>query len=220
MNQVMTTEAPVAEPGSGDGRDTARGGVARSVLSSKAFQGSISFLAFLAVFAGYAVWLGNKFVSTDARFLDIHQNAPVLILALAVMPTLIAGKFDLSVGGMATLTTFLVIGLKVNQDWPFAAVLAVCIVIGLVGGLINGFLVVNLGVNTFIATLGTGGVFAGLASVYGKGTQLSPTGQSKGQIPGWFSGPDSFGSFGHKFPSAILWVGLAALAVWAFLAIR
>jgi putative multiple sugar transport system permease protein len=220
MNQVMTTDAPVAERGSGDGRDTAHPSAARALLGSKAFQGSISFLAFVAVFVGYALWLGNKFVSTDARFLDIHQNAPVLILALAVMPTLIAGKFDLSVGGMATLTTFLVIGLKVNQDWPFAAVLVICIVIGLVGGLINGLLVVRFNVNTFIATLGTGGVFAGIASVYGKGTQLSPTDASKGQLPSWFSGPNSLGAFGHKFPSAIIWIGVALLAVWAFTALR
>jgi ribose/xylose/arabinose/galactoside ABC-type transport system permease subunit len=219
MNQVTATDPPVAGGVTTAGKPEHVGPL-RKALGTRQFQGSISFLAFLVVFAGYAIWLGDKFMSTQARFLDIHQNAPVLILGLAVMLTLIAGKFDLSVGGMATLTTFLVIGLKINQDWPFLLVIAVCVLIGLVGGLINGFLVVNLGVNTFIATLGTGGVFAGLASVYGKGTQLSPTGQSKGQIPGWFSGPDSFGSFGHKFPSAIMWVALAALAVCAFLAIR
>jgi ribose/xylose/arabinose/galactoside ABC-type transport system permease subunit len=220
MNHALTTEPPLAENGVEPQSKRDRLGVLRSTLASRGFQGSISFLAFMAVFVAYAVWLGNKFASTDARFLDIHQNAPVLILGLAVMLTLIAGKFDLSVGGMATLTTFLTIGLKINQNWPFAAVLAVCVLIGVVGGLINGFLVVRLNVNTFIATLGTGGVFAGISSVYGKGTQLSPTSTSKGQMPGWFSGPNSFGSFGHKFPSLILWIGLALVAVWAFSALR
>lgn len=220
MSEVMTTEAPVPANGEENGREPVKLGPVRAALGSRGFQGSISFLAFIAVFIAYAVWLGDKFASTAARFLDIHQNAPVLILGLAVMITLIAGKFDLSVGGMATLTTFLTIGLKVNQDWPFGVVLAVCLVIGLVGGLVNGLLVVRLHVNTFIATLGTGGVFAGIASVYGKGTQLSPTASSKGQIPGWFSGPNSLGSFGHKFPSWIIWAGLALVAVWAFTALR
>jgi ribose/xylose/arabinose/galactoside ABC-type transport system permease subunit len=131
--------------------------------------------------------------------------------------TLIAGKFDLSVGGMATLTTFLTIGLKINQNWPFALVVVVCLLIGLVGGLVNGILVVRLRVNTFIATLGTGGLFAGLGSVYGKGTQLSPSPSSKGQLPGWFT---NLGSFGHKFPAVVIWIGLALLAAWAFLALR
>jgi ribose/xylose/arabinose/galactoside ABC-type transport system permease subunit len=219
MNHVTATEPPVAA-GVVPPDKPKRQSPLRSVLGSKGFQGSISFLAFLAVFAAYAVWLGDQFASTDARLLDIHQNAPILILGLAVMVTLIAGQFDLSVGGMATLTTYLVIGLKINQDWPFALVVLVCVLIGIVGGLINGFLVVRLGVNTFIATLGTGGVFAGFSSVYGKGTQLSPTADNKGAIPGWFSGPDSLGSFGHKFPSLLLWIALALVAVWCFTALR
>ena len=196
-----------------------RDGALRRALGGKAFQGSITFVAFLAVFAVYALWLGDQFASVDARFLDIHQNAPVLILGLAVMGTLIAGQFDLSVGGMATLTTFLAIGLKINQDWPFALVIAVCLLIGLVGGLINGFLVMRLKVNTFIATLGTGGLFGGFAAVYGKGTQLSPTAGSA-PLPEWFTGPNSIGAFGHKFPAPLLWLGLAAVVAGIFLALR
>jgi ribose/xylose/arabinose/galactoside ABC-type transport system permease subunit len=194
-------------------------GALRRLAGAKAFQGSITFVAFLVVFFVYALWLGDKFLSTDARFLDIHQNAPVLILGLAVMGTLIAGQFDLSVGGMATLTTFLAIGLKINQDWPFLLVVAVCLLIGVVGGLINGLLVMRLKVNTFIATLGTGGLFGGLASVYGHGTQLSPKDDSA-PLPGWFSGPDSIGAFGHKFPAFLLWIGAAAVAVAVFMALR
>lgn len=216
---TTATEPPVAAQ-SVKPEEHRRSGPLRTVTSSHAFQGSISFLAFLVVFAVYILWLGDRFASTEARLLDVHQNAPVLLLGLAVMLTLIAGQFDLSVGGMATLTTFLTVGLKIQQDWPFAAVIAICLAIGLVGGLINGLLVVRLRVNTFIATLGTGGVFLGLSSAYGKGAQLSPTGTSKGEIPGWFSGPGSFGSFGEKFPSWVLWIGVALVALWAFHALR
>ena len=219
MSSTLATDPAVAGPGPA-APERERAGLLRTVVSNKAFQGSITFLAFVAVFAVYVVWLGDKFASTEARLLDVHQNAPVLILGLAVMLTLIAGQFDLSVGGMATLTTFLAIGLKIQQDWPFALVIVVCLLIGVVGGLINGFLVVRLRVNTFIATLGTGGVFVGLSSAYGKGAQLSPTGDSAGQIPGWFSGPGSFGSFGEKMPSFILWIALAFVAAWAFMALR
>jgi len=219
MSTPDLTATPVAPSSPAATSSPSSDGVLRRVLGGKGFQGSITFVAFLVVFAVYVIWLGDKFASTDARFLDIHQNAPVLILGLAVMGTLIAGQFDLSVGGMATLTTFLAIGLKINQDWPFAAVIAVCLGIGLVGGLVNGLLVMKLKVNTFIATLGTGGLFGGFASVYGKGTQLSPTADSAA-LPTWFTGPDSIGAFGHKFPSWLLWVGFAAVAVGLFLAVR
>jgi len=217
MTPTLATDPAVAPPPAAEPK---RGSTLRTVTSSAAFRGSVSFLAFLAVFVVYTIWLGDLFANTDARLLDVHQNAPILILGLAVMMTLIAGQFDLSVGGMATLVTFLTIGLKIQQDWPFVLVLALCMGIGLAGGLLNGILVVRLRVNTFIATLGTGGLFAGFSSVYGKGAQLAPNSSSKGEIPGWFSGPGSFGSFGEKFPSIIIWLGLAAVAVWAFLAIR
>src|SRR5690242_16588759 len=114
-----------------------RPSVVRRALDAKAVQGSISFVAFLVIFLIYALWLGEKFTSTDARALDLHQNTPVLMLGLAVLVTLIAGQFDLSVASMATLTSFMVIGLKVNQGWPFAVVIAACLGIGVLGGAFN-----------------------------------------------------------------------------------
>ncbi len=187
----------------------------KRLVTSPTFQGALTTIAFLALFAVYAVWLGDTFVNVDARLLDVHQNAPVLILGLAVMVTLIAGQFDLSVGGMCTLTTFLSVGLVVQDGWSFGLVLAACLLAGLIGGLINGLLVVKLEVNTFIATLGTGGVFLGLANVLFGGTQLAPTGESA-QLPAWFSGDGSLGSFGEKFPSVIVWIALAACAYALF----
>lgn len=187
----------------------------RRLVTSSTFQGALTTIAFLALFFAYWLWLGDTFVNVDARLLDIHQNAPILILGLAVMVTLIAGQFDLSVGGMSTLTTFLAVGLVVQDGWSFGMVLVACLAAGLIGGLINGLLVVKLGVNTFIATLGTGGVFLGLANVLFGGTQLAPSDTSP-QLPSWFSGAGSLGSFGEKFPSIIVWVGLAACAYGLF----
>ena len=144
--------------------------------TSKTFHGSITFLAFVVVFVVYIVWLGDKFASTDARLLDVHQNAPVLLLGLAVLVTLVAGQFDLSVGSMATLTTYLAIGLKLNENWPFGLVIVVLPRGRARRWPVNGFLVVRLRVNAFIATLGTGGLFLGLSSVYGKGTSSARAG--------------------------------------------
>jgi len=191
----------------------------RRALSSKLLQGSVSFVAFLIVFLIYTVWLGSVFTNTEARALDIHQYTPVLLLGLAVLVTLVAGQFDLSVASMATLSTFLVVGLKINQDWPFALVIVACFAAGALGGALNGFLVVNLRVNTFIATLGTGGVFLGLSTVYSGGTQVTGAG-GNGTLPSWFSGPNSLGAVGTHFPAFLLWIGIAAALVLAFLSLR
>jgi ribose/xylose/arabinose/galactoside ABC-type transport system permease subunit len=222
---MTTTETPLAPPGMAPepgGRPHGTGPSPHPLgrfLASEGVRASVTFVAFIALFVVYALWLGDRFVSSDARLLDIHQNAPVLLLGLAVLVTLIAGQFDLSVASMATLTTFLAIGLKVNQDWPFLLVLVACLGLGMVGGLLNGFLVVRLGVNTFIATLATGGIFLGLSSVYSKGTQLSPT-DGDPAIPSWFSGPGSLGAFGNKVPTVVAIIVIAMLAFAAFSVIR
>jgi len=216
---MSTTEAGTA-PATPVGKEPSRGpSTLKRLDTSKLLGASITFAAFLFVFLIYTIWLGDKFTNTDARALDIHQNAPVLLLGLAVLVTLIAGQFDLSVASMATLSTFLVVGLKLNQDWPFALVLLACIAVGIVGGAVNGFLVVKLRVNTFIATLGTGGVFLGLSAVYSKGTQIVG-GAGASELPSWFSGSDSLGALSTKFPSVLIWIGLAVAAVMVFLRIR
>ncbi|MCK9930831.1 ABC transporter permease, partial [Frankia sp. Mgl5] len=167
---------------------------------------SISFIAFIVIFAIYTVWLGSTFLNKSARILDIHQNASVLLLSLAALVTLIAGLFDLSVASMATLTMFLAIGLRTKEDLPFFLILLICLAVGVGGGLINGVLVEVLHVNTFIATLGTGGAMLDISEVYSGGAQITPT-PADPHLPHWFV---NAGLFTEKCP---LWLTLPALVL-------
>jgi ribose/xylose/arabinose/galactoside ABC-type transport system permease subunit len=176
------------------------------------FGSSVTFLVFLGVFAWYAIWLGEKYLNTNPRLLDVHQNVPLLLISLGLTVCLISGQFDLSVGGMATLTTYLGVGLTILQEWPFWLVIVTCILVGVVGGSLNAFLVVKLRVNPFIATLGTGGILVGLSRVYSGGAQLSPTGDGP-TLPAWFSGSGSFGSYQTKALPIITWLVLAFLFI-------
>lgn len=182
------------------------------------FPDMLTGLAFFGIFVAYAIWLGAGFLDINARVLDIHQVAPILILALALVFPLISGQFDLSGASMATLTTYLTVGLATQQGWPFSVVVVTCLVAGMLGGLLNGVLVVVFKVNAFIATLGTSGIFLGLSSVYSGGTAVTPTAEHP--LPDWFSGSDSFGSFQATVPAVIVWVALAALAYGSFRTLR
>lgn len=177
--------------------------------SARQVQSSVTFIAFLVLFAAFAIWLGGNFVNSGARVLNVHQNAPILLLALAALVTLTAGMFDLSIASMATLTTFLTIGLRTEQDLGIGLILVICCVVGLLGGLLNGFLVEVLGVNTFIATLGTGGLFLGASAVYSDGAQIAPTADGP-VLPVWFTG---FGLFTQKCPDWLLYVLMVAAAL-------
>jgi ribose/xylose/arabinose/galactoside ABC-type transport system permease subunit len=189
------------------------------LVHRKLVENSITVLVFLGLFAAFGIWLGGQFLNVDARLLDVHQSVPILLLGLAVLVTLVPGMFDLSVAGVATLSTFLSVGLTVKQGWPFPLVLVVTLAIGLLVGTINGLLVERLRVNAFIATLGTGGICVGLSAVYSGGSYVGP--QPTGpQIPHWFT---SFGAYADKAPGWIGWLAVllaGATLFFSFDAVR
>jgi ribose transport system permease protein len=106
------------------------------------------------------------FSVTSEYFLDI-ENFKNILVALAVTGIvcvpgtflMIAGHVDLSVGSAAAVSG-MILAQTVN-DKGIATGLAACLVFGLVLGVINGFFVTIVGVNSLITTLG------GLATLYG-----------------------------------------------------
>jgi ribose transport system permease protein len=106
------------------------------------------------------------FSITSEYFLDI-ENFKNILVALAVTGIvcvpgtflMIAGHVDLSVGSAAAVSG-MILAQTVNSK-GIATGLAVCLVFGLVLGVINGFFVTIVGVNSLITTLG------GLATLYG-----------------------------------------------------
>ena len=99
--------------------------------------------------------------------------------ALAVMVPMTANHFDLSVASLIGTSQILAIGLQTEQGLPWWAACLVILVIGLVVGVINGLLVSRIGINSFIATLGTGSALLGTLQWYSEGRQvigaMSPT---------------------------------------------
>ncbi|PYE12466.1 ABC-type xylose transport system permease subunit [Williamsia limnetica] len=188
----------------------------RRLVNIPVVQASFTFVAFLVIFAIFGLWLGSKFLDVNARILNIHQSVPLLLLGLAAMTTLVCGMFDLSVASMASLCAFLAVGLRADQGLPFLLVIAICLGVGALGGLINGLLVEKLKVNAFIATLGTGGVLLGLSSVYSDGAAIIPTADST-PIPEWFT---TLGAFTSKLPFWVPTVVFALLMVLVFNKLR
>jgi len=213
---VSATETHVERPtapapgGGGDKKKQPSG--LMTLLTSNAARSSLTPLVFLAVFTYYGIWLGGTFLNVDARMLDVHQNVPVILVGLAVMVSLLGGHFDLSAAATTSLTTFLAIGLSTKNGMPFILSLVVCVVAGIIVGLVNGILVVRFRMNSFIATLGTSGAVLGVSNVYSGGTQLVPD-PAGPQLPGWFVGAGSMGSFQEKVPLAVTVVAAVVLAV-------
>ncbi|HEY8391786.1 MAG TPA: ABC transporter permease [Capillibacterium sp.] len=99
----------------------------------------------------------------------IRQVSFTAIIALGQTLVLISGGIDLSVGGIAGLSA--IVGTLLMTSTAMDPYLCALIagLFGLFCGLLNGFLIAKIGLNPFIATLGTGEVFYGLILVLTKG---------------------------------------------------
>jgi ribose transport system permease protein len=100
------------------------------------------------------------------------SNAVVAVLALGAMVPLVVGQFDLSVGFQLGLAQTLCAGFMLKQGLPASVAMVLCMAVGVLIGAINGFLVVAVKMNSFIATLGTGTLAAGVTLWYSKGQSV------------------------------------------------
>lgn len=86
------------------------------------------------------------------------------LLALAVTTALVANEFDLSVAAVLAFSGVLLGALTVQHHWPLALAIPVVLLAGLFIGAVNAFLVVRIGMGSFITTLATGTFMIGLAA--------------------------------------------------------
>jgi rhamnose transport system permease protein len=93
-------------------------------------------------------------------FLD---NAPILLIALPMTLVIVTGEIDLSVASTVGLSSVLVGMLHhdAGLSIPVAAVLA--IVMGVLAGALNGFLVAYVGLPSLAVTIGTLALYRGIA---------------------------------------------------------
>ena len=100
----------------------------------------------------------------------LRQISGVIIVGTAVTLLMMAGCLDLSVGGVIALTGVIAAFLSKVMPLPAAFVLATGV--GTLVGMLNGFLYVRIGINAFIATLGTMYVCQGAANLLTGGTAV------------------------------------------------
>jgi ribose transport system permease protein len=95
--------------------------------------------------------------------INLNTKAVLVLLVLATLPALAAGLYDMSVAGAMGLSYVLMGYLNVVNGWPIEAAIAVALLSGLVVGAVNALLIVRVGINSLIATLGMGTLLGGLA---------------------------------------------------------
>jgi ribose transport system permease protein len=121
----------------------------------------------------FSILQSDTFATAD-NFRNIAiANSVLAIVALAVVVPLTSGRFDVSVGNIVSVSAITCAALTGKHGVPLAVVVPIVVLVGACIGLINGLIVSYLGVNSIIATLGTGTIMAGLVQAYTKGVPVS-----------------------------------------------
>jgi simple sugar transport system permease protein len=158
---------------------------------------------------------------TTGGLASVLDSAALLgIGGVAVALLLIAGQFDLSIGVLAVASSLVTALLIEQAGWDTWPALLVSLAAALTVGLVNGFLVVNTGLPSFLVTLASFLVLQGTSQA---GVEaLAGTARVTGldEAVGWASADAVFGSTlqvgDARFRVSLLWwLGLTAVATWA-----
>lgn len=111
--------------------------------------------------------------ATAANFQTILVESAVLaMLALAVMMPLVVGEFDLSLATTMGLAAMLAAGLPHRLGLSIPLTLLCVLAVGAVVGLLHALLIVKFKLPSFVVTLGTNSLLAGMILLYSGGIVL------------------------------------------------
>lgn len=148
-----------------------------SVLDNVSRFGIVIVLGIMVV--AFSIALPNTFPTLGNTQTIVNSGAVTLLLALAATIPLRAGDFDLSIAGTMIVSATIVARLTgAGTNWIFALVLVLAV--GALTGVINAALIVGVGLNGFVATLGTLTALEGLGLAISQGQVL--TGVSPGVV--------------------------------------
>jgi len=136
-------------------------------------QRSALLIAWVLVIAVFGALNPDIYLSA-ANFQTIFSSqAVLLLLALGLLLPLVTGNLDLSVAANLAFSSVLLAVLQVQHGLSLGVSVVVVLAAGMVIGMVNGFLIVGLGIDSLIATLGIGTVLQGLALAISDGQTFS-----------------------------------------------
>lgn len=157
-----------------------------------------------AMLIAFAFWLPNEFY-TATTFKSVSQNQAIsIMLSLAILVCLSAGVFDLSIGqnlGFGTVICLLLIHDHHNPLLASVIAIVACLAVGAV----NALLIVLVGIDSIIATLGTQSIVLAL-------TEYLTNSQYAGPATAGFQKISSWQPFG--IPVLVLYALAFAVIVW------
>ena len=144
----------------------------------------------------------------------VLQQSYIVILILGMLPVILTGNVDLSVGSTVAFVGAVAAVLQVNLGWGTLPTLLVALAIGAAIGAWNGLWIAKFDIPAFIVTLSSQLVFRGLTQVVLDGASIGPFDATFRAIAGSFI-TDAFGDSVSALVPYIT-MGLAVIACVVF----
>ena len=168
-DEVFTATPGVSEPLAVAVEENER----RKALLDRALDAGIglSLIVLVVIFS----LLSSQFLTVNNILNILDASAIVGVVSVGMTVALIAGQFDLSVGSIVGFTSSVLALSLASWGIPIWAAVPTAILTGIGLGIVNGVLVVDMGINSIIATLGTLAAVRGFALVLTQGRPIVET---------------------------------------------
>jgi rhamnose transport system permease protein len=125
--------------------------------------GQVILLLLLAIEVAVFSVLGSNFLTAINALEVTRLSVEIGLLALALTPVIVSGGIDLSVGSLLGLSAVLLGKMWRDAGLPIWVAAACTLLIGVLGGWLNGVLITRLRIPALIVTLGSMSLYRGLA---------------------------------------------------------
>ncbi|MEV8150230.1 ABC transporter permease [Arthrobacter sp. NPDC080073] len=137
-------------------------GTGSSVLRHIDWRQYVVYIGFVVVFAYFAITQAGNFLNATTLVNIITQAAPITVMAVGAVFVLSVGEIDLSIGSTVALASLgTAVTLQGTHQWWLAALAGLAIGAGV--GAVNGIFITLVRLPSFLVTLATMGLVAGLA---------------------------------------------------------
>jgi len=136
-------------------------------LNRAMIQRLLPFLSLIILFI--ALSIASPYFLTANNLTSVSRQTAVFnTMALGMTIVIISGGIDLSVGSILGLSG-LIGTMALERGYPIVLGVLIGILVGMLCGFVNGLLVTRLKIPPFVVTLGTLGIYRGLALIFSNG---------------------------------------------------
>jgi ribose transport system permease protein len=136
-------------------------------FDARVTQRLLPFLSLIVLFVALSI-ASPYFLTANNLASVARQTAVFNTMALGMTIVIISGGIDLSVGSILGLSG-LIGAMALERGYPIVISVLIGVAVGMLCGFCNGLMVTQLRIPPFVVTLGTLGIFRGLALIFSNG---------------------------------------------------